>query len=214
MSKKAILVEWVESERGWGIRPDGYSVHVSKETAEQYIKDYWAMMPQQAPDEYSRPEHSLEWKTISISDQLYTEMVAKDDKSVRLWEHPDQLYPITPTIVYKIRRKSDGLYSTGGSWPTFSTTGKIWRQKGHLTSHLKQLAPRARAVEYHNCDIVQFEVIEEEIESTSVATYTSDLERLARERARQEAKQKDAKQRLKDEVRLNQLAKKLGKKVV
>lgn len=33
-------VEWTEFERGWGQRPDGWSLHSSKDDAESFIKDY------------------------------------------------------------------------------------------------------------------------------------------------------------------------------
>jgi hypothetical protein len=42
-------------------------------------------------------------------------------------------------IVFKIRR-SDGLFSMGGANPNFNKVGKIWKQKGHLTSHLTCVA--------------------------------------------------------------------------
>jgi hypothetical protein len=38
--------------------------------------------------------------------------------------------------VYKIRQKSTGLYSSGGTRPTFTKKGKIWRNLGHLKNHL------------------------------------------------------------------------------
>lgn len=47
---------WLESERGWGIRPDGYSIHLTQEDCTKFIKDYWERMPDQVPDEYSRPD--------------------------------------------------------------------------------------------------------------------------------------------------------------
>ena len=48
--------QWEESERGWGVRPDGYSVHLSLEDAKAYIGAYWDRMPPPPPpDEYSRP---------------------------------------------------------------------------------------------------------------------------------------------------------------
>jgi hypothetical protein len=55
-----VRVDWVESERGWGQRPDGYSLHLTREDAEAFIKDYWDKMPDrgprgEVPDEYSRP---------------------------------------------------------------------------------------------------------------------------------------------------------------
>lgn len=38
--------------------------------------------------------------------------------------------------IYKIRRKSDGLFSLGGE--RFSKTGKIWKNIGHVRNHLRQ----------------------------------------------------------------------------
>ena len=46
---------WEESEKGWGVRPDGYSLHSNQEDVKKYIKEYWDGMPKQTPDEYSRP---------------------------------------------------------------------------------------------------------------------------------------------------------------
>ncbi len=53
-----IRQSWLESERGWGTRPDGYSLHLTESDRLAYIKDYWAGMPDEVPDEYSRPEGS------------------------------------------------------------------------------------------------------------------------------------------------------------
>lgn len=53
--KIAICQQWEESERGWGVRPDGFSLHLSTQDAKQYINDYWESMPDEIPDEYSRP---------------------------------------------------------------------------------------------------------------------------------------------------------------
>lgn len=51
--------EWLERERGWGERPDGFSLHESEDAVKQFIADYWKSMPgsgpQDAPDEYSAP---------------------------------------------------------------------------------------------------------------------------------------------------------------
>ncbi|HNC56680.1 MAG TPA: hypothetical protein PLP33_14630 [Leptospiraceae bacterium] len=59
-------------------------------------------------------------------------------------------------LVYKIRRKSDGLFSQGGNWPDFSKLGKIWKTKGHLTNHLKQV----RHSDYEDCEIVPYAIVE------------------------------------------------------
>jgi hypothetical protein len=50
-----IRQRWEESERGWGIRPDGYSLHLTYQDAIVYIREYWDLMPSYVPDEYSRP---------------------------------------------------------------------------------------------------------------------------------------------------------------
>jgi len=46
---------WSESERGWGYSSDGYSLHLTKEDAIDYVKDYWDSMPDHTPDVYSFP---------------------------------------------------------------------------------------------------------------------------------------------------------------
>ena len=34
-----VKIDWTETERGWGQRPDGKSFHISMEEAEKYIKE-------------------------------------------------------------------------------------------------------------------------------------------------------------------------------
>lgn len=38
--------------------------------------------------------------------------------------------------LYMIRRRKDGLYSTGGTYPGFTNSGKIWNSMKMLNSHL------------------------------------------------------------------------------
>ena len=52
---EVICQGWEESERGWGQRPDGYSLHLTEEDRASYIKAYWDSMPDKAPAEYERP---------------------------------------------------------------------------------------------------------------------------------------------------------------
>ncbi len=47
--------KWLESERGWGSRPDGYSLHLSVSDCTKYISEYWDKMPDRVPEEHSRP---------------------------------------------------------------------------------------------------------------------------------------------------------------
>jgi hypothetical protein len=50
-----IVQKWEERERGWGSRPDGYSIHLTEDDRRKFIQAYWAKTPADAPDDYSRP---------------------------------------------------------------------------------------------------------------------------------------------------------------
>ncbi len=63
---------WLESERGWGIRPDGYSLHLSKLDRDAYVREYWNRMPDEVPDEYSRPDGEL--STIKVDEETYRQL--------------------------------------------------------------------------------------------------------------------------------------------
>jgi len=57
------MVTWTESERGWGLRPDGYSLHETQDDVRAYIDAHWARertlnAQYGTPDEYSRPDAS------------------------------------------------------------------------------------------------------------------------------------------------------------
>jgi len=49
---------WVEFERGWGQRPDGFSLHLSDGARQRFIEQYNKGLPAEVPDEYSRPDGS------------------------------------------------------------------------------------------------------------------------------------------------------------
>lgn len=60
-----LVLEWLESEAGWGQRPDGCTIHLSEEDMKKFVKEYWAKMPdrsQGVPECYSRPcDDKGEW---------------------------------------------------------------------------------------------------------------------------------------------------------
>jgi hypothetical protein len=57
MSLGLWCINWTESERGYGQRPDGHTLHLTKDDAEQFIAEYWDKQPKgYAPDCYSFPE--------------------------------------------------------------------------------------------------------------------------------------------------------------
>lgn len=91
--EERVLVKqnWLESERGWGIRPDGCSLHKTVEDCKQYIKKYWAGMPDQVPDEYSRPEG--EPYPIDVDERIYS-VVSKSKNGIRVYSkyHFNQIF--------------------------------------------------------------------------------------------------------------------------
>ena len=84
MKHRVVLVEWLESERGWGVRPDGASLHLTNDDYETYVKEYWNKMPDEVPDEYSRPATSP--KIIDVDDEIYNK-IKRSKNGIRLWEH-------------------------------------------------------------------------------------------------------------------------------
>lgn len=48
--------KWEESERGWGTRPDGFSLHLTEGDLKRFVEEYWDRMPNSVPDEYSKPD--------------------------------------------------------------------------------------------------------------------------------------------------------------
>lgn len=67
-----IVQKWEESERGWGTRPDGYSLHLTDADRVEFINEYWKGMPSEIPDEYSRPSGTP--YTATVTDEVYNEV--------------------------------------------------------------------------------------------------------------------------------------------
>lgn len=78
-----------------------------------------------------------------------------------------------PLMVYKIRRVSDGLFSTGGLYPKFTRSGKAWPSIGALKCHLAQFtcdtsgAPRC----YEGCEVVCYTITPREERRLGVAEF-------------------------------------------
>jgi hypothetical protein len=49
----AVCQAWTESERGWGQRPDGYTVHRDFAERDRFIESYNARLPAEIPESYS-----------------------------------------------------------------------------------------------------------------------------------------------------------------
>ena len=50
----AICQTWTESERGWGTRPDGHTLHLTLSDRDEWVRDHNARLPDETPDCYSR----------------------------------------------------------------------------------------------------------------------------------------------------------------
>jgi hypothetical protein len=72
------------------------------------------------------------------------------------------------SFIYKIRRRSDGLFSSGGTCPSFSKKGKVWTARGHVTSHLSQFGDSNKKLYYKDCEVVCIEIQEVDTDTIDV----------------------------------------------
>lgn len=81
-----ICQKWEESERGWGTRPDGFSLHVSREALTKFIREIYEPRQKETviPDEYDRPDGTP--YDINVSDEVYADLVANGG-SRRYYRH-------------------------------------------------------------------------------------------------------------------------------
>lgn len=76
---------WEESERGWGVRPDGYSLHIDKSHRDKFVEallkrqsDYFkerGLKDGEAPAEYTRV--SGDPAPVNVTRAIYRQIVAK-----------------------------------------------------------------------------------------------------------------------------------------
>lgn len=80
-----VCQEWEESERGWGVRPDGASLHLTAEDCAKYVKAYIARQPPgPAPHEYTRT--SGKPFLVDVDKATYANIKAKPNKSLMIWQ--------------------------------------------------------------------------------------------------------------------------------
>lgn len=92
LKNEVIVQKWEESERGWGTRPDGFSLHLSEADRQAYIEAYWAGMPDSTPDEYSRPDGKP--YTALVDDKIFAK-VQKSQNGIRSFDSPPGLAELT-----------------------------------------------------------------------------------------------------------------------
>lgn len=73
-----VAQDWEESERGWGTRPDGYTLHLTVDDRDAYVKAYYAKHNNldEAPDCYTRTYGSP--KLIDVGPETYAKLKAPE----------------------------------------------------------------------------------------------------------------------------------------
>ena len=83
--KKVYLKNWEESERGWGVRPDGCSLHIDLNNHKSYLNSiYQSRDINNIPHEYDRIVGDV--KEVLVSDVIFNE-VLKSNGVLRLMQH-------------------------------------------------------------------------------------------------------------------------------
>jgi hypothetical protein len=98
--------------------------------------------------------------------------------------------------VYKIRRKSTGLFSSGGSSVSWSKNGKTWSTLAGVSGHLAMFIGRQYTSSWHHSqvlwndvEIVVYEVKESPVENIPAEEYMAGLcERSERRKMKAEAR--------------------------
>jgi hypothetical protein len=81
---RCFFQRWEESERGWGVRPDGCSLHVNSDLYNKYLSDiYGDRQGKTIPHQYDRIVGGL--IECFVSDILFNSL--KESKDMRLMEH-------------------------------------------------------------------------------------------------------------------------------
>lgn len=86
-----VAQDWEESERGWGVRPDGFTLHLTREAREAFVmaklarqKAYFdkELGPGVTPHEYSRTSGGPQ--EITVNHEIFLKLAKHSDKN-GLW---------------------------------------------------------------------------------------------------------------------------------
>lgn len=133
------------------------------------------------------------------------------DEVIEIIENPFAANATAPNLgpvlykLYKLRRKSDGLYSSGGSWIGWSKKGKVWNTLSGISTHIGSDkgefydAPRAsyyagqpakQGTKWDDLEIVCLEVRENESDRQEANVYIEGLRQRQKKREEQEKARK------------------------
>ena len=91
---KIFVVQWEEKERGWGNRPDGWSLHVSADEYHRYAEQYRNSLPQPLPEEYSVPVESSGLRAVDVPEDHAIARALAASKSLRFQQYDDASYAL------------------------------------------------------------------------------------------------------------------------
>lgn len=98
--EKFVLIEWTEYERGWGQRPDGYSIYLDTVSAQKHIDSFYSKRigSTTVPDEYTNP---TDVNYVIVNDDGLREMM-------RLANEESRVCWLSNSDAYKLQQ-SDGM---------------------------------------------------------------------------------------------------------
>jgi hypothetical protein len=99
--EQAVYLNWEESERGWGTRPDGCSLHLTEEDAQQYVRDYAETLPKEVPNEYERPAGVP--VGVTVTKDIYRQ-IRKSKNGIRLCFVQEKEYAKIGKLIYGAQR--------------------------------------------------------------------------------------------------------------
>jgi len=97
----AIHLSWTESEKGWGIRPDGCSLHLITDDSRDFVEAYWARMPDEPPEEYSKP--AGEPVKVFVSPKIYKQ-IQDSENGIRFYNSQERELVNSGDLVYSSQR--------------------------------------------------------------------------------------------------------------
>lgn len=82
--------------------------------------------------------------------------------------------------IYRIKHAVTGLYSLGGNSPRWSKKGKIWKNIGHVKTHLRNAIPwhdphHLRLADMENWILITYEIKEDPVGQVNILSYVRDL---------------------------------------
>jgi hypothetical protein len=97
-------VSWTEFERGWGCRPDGFSLHRTALEGAKFVADVQSQQPtDHVPHEYSAPDG--EPFLMEVSQSLYDLVTEFGD--VWLWAKSEEQYKTFDATEIIQRKKAE-----------------------------------------------------------------------------------------------------------